>query len=67
VKLGRDKLKSTTTEKDEIEEQLGSDKLNVADGELKLIKMIVFGSLRKVDGSRFFWSIFDEICQKRAL
>jgi hypothetical protein len=38
MKLGSDKLKNTSDWKDDIEEQLGRDKLTVADGELKLSK-----------------------------
>jgi hypothetical protein len=38
MEMGSELFKSITTEEDEIEEQLGRDKLTVADGELKLSK-----------------------------
>jgi hypothetical protein len=51
-KLGRDKLKEyATSGKDDIEEQLRRDKLNVADGELKCEKLTKKWRTRKVDGS----------------
>jgi hypothetical protein len=56
--LGRDKIKSTTSEEDEIEEQLSSDKLkadkSVADGELKMIKNVKFDEKVADEKSRRF-------------
>jgi hypothetical protein len=49
--LGREKLKNTTSEKDEIEEQLRRDKLNCCRWCEKLIKMMILGPTEKVDGS----------------
>jgi hypothetical protein len=55
MKLGRDNLKARRLKKDEIEEQLGSDKFNadisVADGELKMTKNGILWPTEKVDGS----------------
>jgi hypothetical protein len=51
MKLGRDKLKSTTFGKDDIEDEMGSDKFkadkSVADGERKLIKWHFCGRRKK--------------------
>jgi hypothetical protein len=51
MKLGRDKLKSTTSEKDDIEDELGRDKLkadkSVADGERKCQKTSFCGRRKK--------------------
>jgi hypothetical protein len=55
MELGSDKLKLLPTEKDDIEEQLGRDKIkadkSVADGERKLSKTIILWPTEKVDGS----------------
>jgi hypothetical protein len=32
-----------------------------------LIKNVTFGAMKKVDGSRFFWSDFDDFCLYKRL
>jgi hypothetical protein len=60
----------SASEEDDIEEQLLSKLLTVADGELKCqksTKMMKKWPMRKVDGSEFFGSDFDQIYRKRGL
>jgi hypothetical protein len=64
MEMGRKLLKSIPTEKDEIEEQLISDKLTVADGELKLSKIDKNDEKVADEKSRRFVIFLTEIYRK---
>jgi hypothetical protein len=54
MEMGSELFKSITTEEDEIEEQLGRDKLTVADGELKMDKIVKNDQKVAIEKSRRF-------------